>query len=274
MNMIAATSTAVGRFRDDYLGRNRRAEYAALLWNAREAGYELVTLADFYRRPRPRDGSTSRLLALRHDVDIRDVAGNETFWAVERAMGARSTFYFRRSTVHAHRAVIRRLLRDGFEVGYHFEEAAALAKQRGLKHRSEVFSQRDAIQDAFHRNCTAFRHRWNQDLVSAASHGDWINRRLGFNNHELLSPQLLADCGLLFEAYGEDIMSLADVYVSDVARLPGRWAKGYGLADALREARNPIYLLTHERRWFTNRRANAEADLERLADGLQYRLRP
>jgi hypothetical protein len=272
MNLVAPTRTIVRRVRDNYGGRDRRTEYSDLLTSARDAGYDLVSLGEFHARNRRVDGLVGRLLALRHDVDIRDVKGNETFWTIERAVGARSTFYFRRSTAEAHKFLIRQLLRDGFEVGYHFEEAAAFAKQHRLQSREEVLRRRVEIQEAFRRNCETFRARWNPDLASIASHGDWINRRLAFANHEFLSPQLLEECGLLFEAYGDDILARADVYVSDVGRLPDRWAGGYGLADALEETRHPIYVLTHERRWFANRRANAEADLGRIADGLRYRL--
>jgi hypothetical protein len=273
MTIADVAFTVAHRLRDNYIGRDRGAEYSVLLRSARDAGYDLIPLAEFYARERSPDRAVQKLLVLRHDVDIRDVAGNERFRSIERAIGARSTFYFRRSTAAAHRRLIGDLLRDGFEVGYHFEEAAVLAKQQGLGCRSQVFGQRPAIEELFRRNCAKFRRRWNPDLVSVASHGDWINRRLGFENHEPLSPGLLAECGLLFEAYGDDIVGRADVYVSDVARSPARWAGDYGLAEALREARDPICVLTHERNWFTNRRANAEADLDRLADGFRYRLR-
>lgn len=62
--------------------------------------------------------SNCRLLVLRHDVDVRDVAGNEAFVAVERAVGARSSFCSRRSTAGEHARLVRRPLDVGFEVGY------------------------------------------------------------------------------------------------------------------------------------------------------------
>ena len=232
-----------------------------------------MTLARFHGEsdgPQPRPG---RRLALRHDVDIRDLAGNEAFYAAELAVGARSTFYFRLSTVQAHEALIGRLLADGFEVGYHFEEAAALARHEGLGSRDAVEKRRDQIQNLFRRNCDLFRRRWNPALASVASHGDWINRRLGFANHEFLTPELLTSCGLAFEAYSPDILGHVDVYISDVAWAPGTWSRDYGLADALRDGRDPICMLTHERRWHVNRRASASADMSRAIEGLRYRWR-
>ncbi len=257
--------------RDDYGRPDRMAEYRALLDRARDAAYEMMSLSEFESRA-SRGEMPGRWLMLRHDVDIRDVAGNERFFAAERAVGARSTFYFRLWTAPAHRTLIGRLIDAGFEVGYHFEEAATIAKRHRLRSRGAVLARRDEINELFRRNCADFRSRWNPDLTSVASHGDWINRRLRIANHELLSPGLMRDCGLRFEAYGPEVKSRADVYVSDVATPPARWSEGYGLEDAVRDTRSPIYLLTHERRWHTARAAVAAADFERIVDGLRYGL--
>lgn len=271
MSAVETVRAVILRIRASYGRTDRLAEYARLLASARDAGYEGVSLAEFHARSAGGTGG-ERLLALRHDVDIDDVAGDEAFYAAERAVGARSTFYFRRSTAPAHASLIARLLASGFEVGYHYEEAATIAKRHHLHDRAAVIDHRAEVARHFRRNCDAFRKRWSPDLVSAASHGDWINRRLGFANHEFLSDQLMADCGLRFEAYGADLLGRADVYLSDVAAPPARWKAAYGLDDALRDRRNPIYLLAHERSWHTSRVVNARADGERVLDELRYRL--
>ncbi len=271
---IPAGLTAIARnVRRNYAGRDRRAEYADLLSAAAGAGYEMVSLARFHDLATGGQDSDRRLLALRHDVDIRDVAGNEAFYEAELAVGARSTFYFRLSTAPTHRDLIRRLRRDGFEVGYHFEEAATLARLAGLTSRAQVEARRAEIADRFQSNCALFRTRWNPDLVSAASHGDWINRRLGFANHEFVTSDLLRACGLDFEAYGDELLGQVAAYVSDVAPAPSLWTRDYGLTDALRDARTPICMLTHERRWHLDRRANVDADLRRVVESLGYRWR-
>ena len=272
MTVGQSARTALLRARARYGGRDRMAEYAALLTAARDEGYEIVPLRELHERLQAGTLTDRRVLALRHDVDISDVAGNEGFWSIERSLGVRSTFYFRLSTVEAHRRLIPALLGAGFEVGYHFEEGAAIAKRLGLAHRSMILERRDEVEGLFERNCRTFRDRWSRDLASVASHGDWVNRRLGFANHELVSAALLASCGIRFEAYDHVLMNASDVYVSDVARPPERWANGYGLADAVGEGRSPIYLLAHERNWHVARRANAIADASRIADGLRYRI--
>jgi hypothetical protein len=265
---LRATARTVARH---YGGRDRLSEYGRLIRTATGAGYEAVTLGRFHEDAAAGPWPVGRRLVLRHDVDIRDPVGNEAFYAAELAAGARSTFYFRLSTVEAHRPLIGRLLRDGFEVGYHFEEAATVARQYGLGSRAAVEERRDQIHDLFRRNCELFRASWNPGLVSVASHGDWINRRLGFVNHEFVSRELLQECGLAFEAYSTEILDRVDVYVSDVASPPAYWSGGYGLADALRDGRDPICMLTHERRWHVDRRASLSADTARTIEGVRYR---
>lgn len=273
LSRVARARSLRYRLAANYCGRDRSAEYADLLRSASDAGYELISVAELHARSNSEHLADRRWLVLRHDVDIGDVAGNMAFWEIERAIGAQSTFYFRLATAGAHAGLVRRLLGTGFEVGYHFEEGATVAKRHHLADRAAVFRRRDEIQALFRSNCASFRSRWSPDLKSVASHGDWINRRLAFTNNEFLSADLRSECGLLFEAYDRGLMDNVGVYVSDVAEPPRRWTAGYGLGDALRDARAPIYLLTHERNWHSSRWSNAQADAGRLVDGLRYRLR-
>ncbi len=273
MSIGRPLAAAATRVRRRYRGTDRSAEYARLLGLAAAAGYELVSLSEFVDRTRQATGDRSRLVALRHDVDINDVEGNRAFYQRELAAGARSTFYFRWTTAPAHRRLIERLLEDGFEVGYHFEEAATVAKRHCLHSRSAVEARQDEVEDLMRRRTAEFRRRWNPGLKSAASHGDWMNRRLGLINHELVSVHLLNDCGLAFEAYGDAILGRADVYVSDVARPGSRWSRDYGLEAAIADGHRWICMLTHERRWHENLAASVEADLRRAADEAWYSLR-
>lgn len=264
----------IERLRADLAITGRAAEYDELLGSARSLGYRLVSMSQFDRARRAGGlQPDERYLAIRHDVDIVDLHGNEAFQGIEVRHGAQATYYFRLRTAPAHERFIDRLRDDGFEVGYHFEEAATVAKRRGLRDRAELLARRDEIVDAFRANVATFRSRWNPDLTSVASHGDWINRRLGVANHEFVSPELLAGLDLAFEAYQSDLHAAFDVYVSDVATPPSRWRLDYGLADALRERRPKIYLLTHERQWHGNPIAKTRENLNRLEDEARYRLR-
>ncbi len=260
------------RIRADYGGKDRAAEYRSLLETARDAGFEVVSLRTFREAVADEAAPARRVLGLRHDIDIGDVAGNEAFLTAELAVGARSTYYLRRSTAPAHAAFIQRLLGEGFEVGYHYEEAATLAKRVRARDRAALEAHREEIEAAFRRNVEQFRTRYAPDLRSVASHGDWANRALGVRNNEFVTPALLAACGLDFEAYDATILGRADAYVSDVAAPPARWADGLGLTEAIDAGSTRIVMLTHERQWHTARVASLRADAKRLFEGLAARL--
>ncbi len=272
MSIGSSITAAAGQIRLRYGVADRVADYAQVLRLYRKAGFALLSLAEFDALETAAGEPPTRCLVLRHDVDIRDPAGNEAFRAAEAEVGAHSTFYFRWSTVGAHERLVRRLLDDGFEVGYHYEEGATIAKRRGLASRVAVADRHGEIADLVHANCAVFRARWNPGLASIASHGDWINRRLGFANHEFVTPELLEVCGLRFEAYGPRILGRVDAYVSDVSTPPARWLAGDGPAD-IQAGRDTVCMLTHERRWHPNRRAGVAADLNRSLDEVAYRIR-
>lgn len=262
------------RIRTDLARTDRTAEYEGLLRSAVDHGYRLMPLREFDRLRRGGALDTAgRCLALRHDVDIPDPRGNERFHSVEAALGVQATYFFRLRTAAPHAELIRRLLEEGLEVGYHYEEAATVAKRRGLGTREQVLAHAGEIADLFRSNVAAFRARWNPHLDSIASHGDWVNRRLRVTNAELLSAELLDELGLAFDARQADLMAKADAYVSDVARPPSRWKDDYGLADAMRDGRQRIYMLTHERQWHGSPGVNIREDLLRLVDEAAYRPR-
>jgi len=261
------------RVRADYGGKDRAAEYRSLLEMARDAGYALVSLGDF-RAAVAADAEppAGPILGLRHDIDVVDVAGNDAFLAAEIAVGARATYYLRLATAPAHAGFVGRLHDAGFEVGYHYEEAATMAKRIHARDRAAVEAQRSAVEAAFRGNVDRFRARYAPDLRSVASHGDWMNRALGFRNHEFVTPELLATCGLDFEAYDASVLGRSDAYVSDVATPPALWADGLGLAEAIAAGSTRIVMLTHERQWHTNRLASLRSDATRLFEGLAARL--
>jgi len=262
------------RLKADYLIGSRIGEYKKLLRTAREQNYLIWSLVEYYDYLR--SGATQskfRCLALRHDVDVLNIRCTEKFYEMELDQGVHATYYFRLSTAKAHERLIENLLRDGFEVGYHFEEAAAVAKRRHLRSRDEVFSCRAGIAEMFRHNCQVFRNLYNPQFRSACSHGDWINRRLGFINHELIDANLLAECGLSFEAYQDTFQSRFDVYVSDIADPPARWKNNFSPYDAFAAKKRCIYLLTHERYWYPGPVVNTVENLNRAWEGLRYRLK-
>jgi hypothetical protein len=272
--MLSLPRRVLDRAVMDFRPGDRALEYASLLDAARDAGYAFVTVRDLDTRTR--DAATppsDLLLALRHDVDIRDSAGNEMFLALETAAGVPSTSYFRLSTAGAHASLIERLHGAGHEVGYHYEEGATIAKRYRLRTRDEVFARKYEIDDLFIRNCASFRERWAPDLTSVSSHGDWVNRKLGFLNRDLIDADVLRRAGVRFEAY-EPHLSAGGAYVSDVSEQPGGWAGPLSLEDAIAARVTPLYVLTHERKWHTSPLANLHQDAVRLAETVAFAAPP
>ena len=252
---------------------DRAEEYEALLRQALDAGYRLIRLQDFVASLSGEAAPlTGRTLVLRHDVDVSNVAGNRMLFRIESALGARSSYFFRLSTAPAHSRFIGELLEAGFEVGYHFEEAATIAKEHRLRRREDVLARRDEIAERFITECARIRATWAPGLTSAASHGHWLNRRLEITNHELIDTATLDAAGIDYEAYEARIMDAAAVYVSDVAVAPQRWARGISLGSVLDAKISPIYLLTHEVRWHSRPQANLRNIAERIEEGIAYRV--
>jgi hypothetical protein len=269
MNVTHVAGRVVRRLRAEYASPSRIDEYTSILRRAKEAGYALISLGEFVESLR-KGKPAERCVILRHDVDINAVGANEAFFRTELAHGAHSTFYFRLSTFQRHARLIRWLREAGFEVGYHFEEGATIAKRRRLASRELVFQHRDEIVGEFRRNCDGIRAHWNSELRSVCAHGDWINRKLGFTNNELIDRRVLDECGLEFEAYDSDVRAVVDVYLSDAVHLPERWRDGVTPFDAIENGSNRIYILTHDGRWHPDRLAKASAEASRIWDLVRF----
>lgn len=260
------------RIKVDYFRKSLVDEYCKLLDLALEKNYRVIShyeAVQLLRGHHKEEGC--KILALRHDVDLNNVKANRAFFEAEKKYGAKSSFYFRLSTASAHRGLIRELIDHGFEVGYHFEEGATVAKREKIKNIGDIFKYKKEVQELFINNCNYFRKHFNKDLASVCSHGDWLNNRLKFTNHELIDKEILAKVNIEFEAYDTELLSMFDCYVSDVAPYPERWSKNYSLMQALEEKKNKICMLTHEHNWFPGIIPNTMYSIRRAMDEIVYR---
>lgn len=255
----------------DY-GRDDRSElYGQVLGEAIGAGYQVLTVREFHRRVSTSPVSQreaapdERWLVLRHDIDT-DPAGALRFLAHEQRHGVHATYYFRHTT--APRAVVEEVAASGADVGYHYEEPATYAKRRGIASFEALESHRPQIEQEFLDNLGRLRSMAGE-VQHASSHGDFVNRRLGFSNSWLLeSPTLRATAGIEFEAYDKVLVDAVDLRVSDELRAAGAVR---ALSDGVRAPRSPVYFLSHPREWFVHRSATVRADAERARDELVWR---
>lgn len=189
-----------------YCFKSCEREYLLFLKRAKEMEYAILSLEEYYDKW-TNGKLNGPVIALRHDVDGSDIRGNEMFFNLEKTCGARATYYFRLLFINKYSKFVDKLFQEGFSVGYHFEEPATFAKLKKLKSRQEVFEYRHEISELFNKNCDYFRLNVNSNLKSVCSHGDWINRKLGFANHELLDYSILEGCRIQFEAYNNALIN-------------------------------------------------------------------
>jgi hypothetical protein len=265
MSRVAAIGS---RLRAEFFTPDRGAEYSELLAFAQTRGFEIRSLESLWSSPE----SHSLSIAFRHDVDRPATRPAREIFLREQSAGARSTFYFRLKTFPPNERLVGRLLDAGFDVGYHYEEAADIAKELGLRSRRELDEHVEAILDRFRANVELVRDRYHPGLRSVASHGEWINARLSTANKEFVSDDLLAECGLWFEAY-HPLFTTQSTYVSDATAPPEQWAKGYTVEAAIAAGHSRICVLTHPSRWFRATSVSASHFFQRGLQEARYRIR-
>lgn len=240
------------RIKNDYFGKSRLNEYMALLEKAIKNGFSFVPLQEF--------SLGEKLVFLRHDIDT-DVSIAKKMFSIEKKLGIRSTYYFRRSTMN--KKLIESLKEFGCEVSYHFEEVSDYAYKYNLCDKKEIKAAFGKISEIFKKNLEDTRKKIGAPCVTIASHGDFVNRKVGVINNEFLTTQLRNECGILYEAYDSTLMD-ATKYCSD-----GN-AKFMELSDFSEASR--YYLLVHPRSWdsgFLNRLC---IDIKRAIKGLKFKL--
>lgn len=258
------------RFYSDFLMPSRLESYRSLLLAALNEGYEVRSVASFWEELKEGSfGLDRKYLILRHDVDT-DVATAKAMWKIERDLGLRTSYYFRLSTADV--PFMCEIAATGGEAGYHFEELATVAKERGLRHRSEILLEIPRARDLFLANLNQLREKTGLPMKIVASHGDFVNRASGVPNTVLLDDRdfrLVA--GIELEVYDQAFMQHIASRHSDTM-YPAFW-QPVAPGDALNRGLSPVYILVHPRHWRANISANAKDDAERIVEFVQYWLR-
>jgi hypothetical protein len=256
------------RVYQNYVMPDRLAEYGRVLRSFRDAGYRFATMAEFAGALKANAPLAPPVFLLRCDVDS-DPAGAARMFGTEQALGVRATYYFRLATVD--RALIARMASYGTEVGYHFEEIATVAKQRGLGTKKQITPHLGEMRDAFRRNMAWFKATTGVSPRTIASHGDFINRRLGIQNNLLLDQALMDEFGLVAETYEPWLMAAISTRVAD--RAAPQWWHPHDPWVALQKRAPIVNMLVHPRQWIRNPVLNAGLDAARVGEELGYLLR-
>ena len=237
-------------------------DYRRLLERARALGYACRSLAG-HEASLP--AGSERTLVVRHDVDTDPATAGAKF-AIERELGVTASYYFRLTTADA--GLMREMAGAGFEVGYHFEEIATVAKERRLRTKAEVKAHMPEIRRRFAANLDELRRRTGLPLRTVAAHGDMANRYLGYSNRKLLSPRLRRDLGIDREAYDPEVYeTFTSRFIDDA--WPLFW-QPHDPAVALERGDRAVLIVTHPRHWRRNVRVNLGDDLRRMYEGYRY----
>lgn len=259
----------VSRIYADFFLPSRLAEYRSLLTAAIGNGYEMHSIRSFWALIRAGGVQGDRKYFIsRHDIDT-DVNVARCMWDIERELNVAASYYFRLSTLDY--ALMKEIDRHGSEASYHYEEIATAAKKYKYKTKEDVYRNIDSIRLEFADNVTAIRKLSGLPLHIVASHGDFVNRRLGLSNHYILQDKRLRDqLGISLEVYDDAFMSFVTSRHSDTI-YPHFYKPSSPLA-AIAGGERVIYFLSHPRHWRANPKENFRDNMNRLLEDVKYRL--
>jgi hypothetical protein len=190
-------------------------------------------------------------------------------WDIDRRLGVECSYYFRLSTLDT--ALMADIAAGGSEASYHYEELSSVAKRLGLRSRSDVLIHLPEARDRFAENVQRLRAVTGLPMRVTASHGDFVNRRLGIQNWVILAdPGFRSALGVDLETYDEAFLRhLSSRHID--APYPRFWDYG-DPAEAIRSGQPVISVLVHPRHWRVDRTLNARDDITRVVEGLRFEL--
>lgn len=259
---------AVGhRIFADFLMPSRLGEYRRLLQAFLLADYAVISVETFWTMIKAEElDNTSRYLVLRHDIDT-DPSTARAMWEIEQELAIEGSFFFRLATVDI--ALMNAIAESGCSVSYHYEELATIAKRRRLKTGDEVRGHIAEAQEDFLRNISNLRSRVGVPMDVVASHGDFVNRRLGIPNWVILADKdFRRRAGIDLETYDDSVMTRISSRHSDTMH-PRYWINE-DPRRAITRGDRLIYLLVHPRHWRTARGVNMRDNVNRMVESIRY----
>ena len=253
---------AIKRIYKDYLMGSKLKVYKAHLKKILDAGYKIIPCKDYFNV-----SLDEKICILRHDIDT-DVKIAKKMFDIEKSLGISSTYYFRLCTLNKNLIDYIKNNDAKTEISYHFEEISTFAKEQGICAKDDIDKNIDIIRDKFKINLTSVRENYKIECSTIASHGDFVNRKMGVINNYLLNSDLRKELNILLEAYDSELM-MDSVYISD-----GKFnllQKNNSIIDeAIDQKKNKLYILVHPRTWASAPIERLKVDLKRYKEGKSY----
>ena len=259
------------RIYEDYFKKSRLPKYKEVLTLAKENGYKMVGIMDFYNLVASGEiGGGIKLLVNRHDIDTSPKVARRLFEIEKEVYGKEgsATYYFRNSTIDSN--LISEIESYGYETGYHYEEIATYEKQHKLKSRAALEQAMPQIREEFVRDLDNFRKTTGSKSLTVVSHGDFINTRYKFQNYELLKDENTRNkSGITLEAYDAIVNEPVKERYADQVLLD---SFSDNVKASIEKGCPCIMMLTHPRNWTVDVSANTKDNIIRLLQDLKYRL--
>jgi len=128
------------RIYEDYFKRSRLDNYYNLLNKAKNSGYHMVGILDFFKMIDSPGWEKEKILINRHDIDTSPAVARRMFEIEKQVYGKEgsATYYFRRKTID--KRLIEEIEDFGYETGFHYETIANYAKKKHLHRKEEVLA--------------------------------------------------------------------------------------------------------------------------------------
>ena len=235
-----------------YLKNSRIKEYEAIIKQAKEKDYEIVSLRDYVEE---NYNKNKKLLILRHDVDHFS-NGTKMMFEVEKKYSMTSSFYFRNSTFEP--KLMKEIEAYGSESSLHFEPIADFVKANPkIRNRNDLFQTdfEDRCLKLLKSNLDRFRLLLDIACSTIASHGEYENGLVGTPNNYLtedISTYKYLDIKL--EAYNKEMIDKVTCYISDVPiEINGGYKYGVTALEAIENGEAFIMFLSHPNHWHYSR---------------------
>ena len=172
--------------------------YKELLTSLKEGGYQFITFSE-YMRLKKNNALPLKFMILRHDVD--NLAPNSMDFAnIQAEMGINGTFYFRMVPHSFDEDIIKAMLRQGHEVGYHYETM------------DTSFGDVKAAYEEFLSHLKTFRLICDVETISM--HGSPLSK---YDNRDIWREFSYRDLGIIGEPYFDFDFNTV-FYITDTGR--------------------------------------------------------
>lgn len=257
------------RIISDYFLLNRISEYEQIILSAIENGYLILKHSEFYELAKNNELSDKKILLIRHDIDS-DPNYCYQWLKIDKKYGIKTSYYFRLCTLN--KKVMNAVFQQGADCGYHFEELATLAKKKALSKEVDFSNYFPLLRTKFEENLKKVEDYCGTKITSIASHGDFMNRKIGVKNYEFLTPEFLKKNAIDFECYQSEFVSNYSINIIDV-EYPNYFKGEISPLEALEREYQVVHLLVHPKNWRSNWVANSIENSRRLWEGIVYSIR-